>query len=73
MVKGDILQTAGLVIALAAPSPAKQDSLSVDQAIQIVRPVYNALTAASPADVRVHLESRNDKGLAESRFYQCLR
>lgn len=29
----DILQTVGLVIALAAPSPATQDSLSVDQAI----------------------------------------
>lgn len=57
----DILQTAGLVIALAAPSPATQDNLSVDQAIEIVRPVYNALTAASPADVRVHLESGTTK------------
>jgi len=57
----DILQTAGLAIALAAPSPATQQSLSVDRAIEIVRPIYNALTAASPADVRVHVEAGTTK------------
>ena len=57
----DIVQTAGLVIALVAPNPATQDSLSVDRAIEIVRPIYNALTAASPADVRVHLKSGTTK------------
>lgn len=57
----DILQTASLVIALAAPSSAAQDSLSVDRAIEIVRPIYNALTAVSPGDVRIHLESGTRK------------
>lgn len=57
----DILQAAGLVIALASPSSATQDKLSGDQAVEIVRPNYNALTAASPGDVRVHLESGTTK------------
>lgn len=60
----DILQTTGLVIALAAPSPVAQDTLSVDQAISLVRPIYRALTAASPRDVRDHLEE-----LAKLRLY----
>lgn len=53
----DILQVASLVIALATPSPATQDTLSVESAINIVRPIYKALTAASSADVRRDLES----------------
>ena len=57
----DILRTAGLVIALNAPSPAAQDSVSADRAIEIVRPIYNALTAASPEDLRIHLESGTTK------------
>jgi predicted ester cyclase len=57
----DILQTAGLVIALASPSPGTRENSTVNQAIEIVRPIYNALTAASPGDVRVHLESGTTK------------
>jgi predicted ester cyclase len=57
----DTLQAVGLVIALAAPSSGAKDNLSVDQAVEIVRPIYNALTAASPGDVRVHLESGTTK------------
>lgn len=57
----DILQTTGLVIALAAPSPVAQEPLSLDRAIEVVRPIYNALTATTPGDVRAYLEAGTTK------------
>jgi predicted ester cyclase len=52
----NLLQAAGLTIALAAPTSQAPEKLSVDQAIAIIRPIYNALTASLPEHVRAELE-----------------
>lgn len=52
----DLLQAAGPTIALAAPTNQALEKLSVEQAITIIRPIYNALTASSPENIRAQLE-----------------
>jgi predicted ester cyclase len=52
----NLANAAGLTIALAPPADNAPEKVAIDQAIEIVRPVYSALTASSPENVRVHLE-----------------